>query len=232
MKTSTHHNSKSTVSIERPEFTLSNSTATVLFKKCQTALIVLAISIVVNLALRVDFVLLNITLAEFSVTEALQQILLLVSLLSFAHLAQKQPSLKHAALLISAFFSVLFIRELDFLFDYITHGFWAVPAIIIASSVLLYAINNGKRTLDQLAAILSSPHMNLLITGVMLLIVFSRLYGMGSFWKNIMAENYIRDVKIIAEEGTELLCYSLIAFASLKTVSGFTKKHASATSET
>lgn len=66
--------------------------------------------------------------------------------------------------------------------------------------------------------------MNLLITGVMLLLVFSRLFGMGSFWHNIMGADYVREVKIIAEEGTELLAYCLIAFASVKTVNGFRNK--------
>ncbi len=66
--------------------------------------------------------------------------------------------------------------------------------------------------------------MNLLVTGVMLLLVFSRLFGMGSFWHNVMGDDYVRAVKNIAEEGTELLAYCLIAFASLKTVIGITRK--------
>ncbi|TKF03380.1 hypothetical protein [Vibrio kanaloae] len=224
MKSQPEKQEKTHMSFELPEFTLSQSTSQVIYKRCQTALVVLAIGIIVNLALRIDFVLFNGSVGEVSVTEMLQQLLLIIASGSFAYLARKKTEVKHAALLISAFFSVMFIREMDFWFDKIVHGAWVVPALLVAGSAIFYAIKNGKRTIDQLALILASPHMNLLVTGVMLLLVFSRLFGMGSFWHNVMGDNYVRVVKNIAEEGTELLAYCLIAFASLKTVLGITRK--------
>lgn len=224
MKSQSKTKAQTHMSLELPEFTLSQSTSEVIYKRCQTALVVLAISIVANLALRIDFVLLNGNVGEISVTEMLQQLLLIVTSASFAYLAKEKSEVKHAALLISAFFAVLFIREMDFWFDKIVHGAWVVPALLVAGSAIFYAIKNGKRTIDQLALILASPHMNLLVTGVVLLLVFSRLFGMGSFWHNVMGDGYVRVVKNIAEEGIELLAYCLIAFASLKTVHGITKK--------
>ncbi|MDH6017382.1 hypothetical protein [Vibrio splendidus] len=224
MKSQSKTKEQTQMSFELPEFTLSQSTSQVIYKRCQTALVVLAIGIVANLALRIDFVLLNGNVGEVSATEMLQQLLLIVTSGSFAYLAIEKREVKHAALLISAFFAVLFIREMDFWFDKIVHGAWVVPALLVAGSAIFYAIKNGKRTIDQLALILASPHMNLLVTGVMLLLVFSRLFGMGSFWHNVMGDDYVRVVKNIAEEGTELLAYCLIAFASLKTVIGITRK--------
>ncbi|WP_060981569.1 hypothetical protein [Vibrio splendidus] len=224
MKSQSKTKEQTQMSFELPEFTLSQSTSQVIYKRCQTALVVLAIGIVANLALRIDFVLLNGNVGEISVTEMLQQLLLIIASGSFAYLAREKREVKHAAMLISAFFSVMFIREMDFWFDKIVHGAWVVPALLVAGSAIFYAIKNGKRTIDQLALILASPHMNLLVTGVMLLLVFSRLFGMGSFWHNVMGDDYVRAVKNIAEEGTELLAYCLIAFASLKTVIGITRK--------
>ncbi|MCC5517005.1 hypothetical protein BCT65_007990 [Vibrio splendidus] len=224
MKSQSKTNEQTPMSFELPEFTLSQSTSQVIYKRCQTALVVLAIGIVANLALRIDFVLLNGNVGEISATEMLQQLLLIVTSGSFAYLAREKHEVKHAALLISAFFAVLFIREMDFWFDKIVHGAWVVPALLVAGSAIFYALKNGKQTIEQLALILASPHMNLLVTGVMLLLVFSRLFGMGSFWHGVMGEHYIRNVKTIAEEGTELLAYCLIAFASLKTVIGITRK--------
>ncbi|WP_438819310.1 hypothetical protein, partial [Colwellia marinimaniae] len=55
-----------------------------------------------------------------------------------------------------------------------------------------------------------------LITFIVLLFVFSRLYGMGDFWEAVMAEHYVRDVKDISEETIELLCYAFIAFYAHK----------------
>ncbi|MEZ8284198.1 hypothetical protein AB4277_14120 [Vibrio splendidus] len=224
MKSQSKTKEQTQMSFELPEFTLSQSTSQVIYKRCQTALVVLAICIVANLALRIDFILLNGNVGEISVTEMLQQILLIIASGSFAYLAREKREVKHAALLISAFFGVMFIREMDFWFDKIAHGAWIVPALLVAGSAVFYAIKNGKRTIDQLALILASPHMNLLVIGVMLLLVFSRLFGMGSFWHNVMGDDYVRVVKNIAEEGTELLAYCLIAFASLKTVIGITRK--------
>ncbi len=212
------------MSYESTEFNVSQSTSQVIYKRCQTALFVLAIGIIANSVLRIDFVLLNGNVGEISVTEMLQQLLLIVSSGSFVYLARKRNEVKNAAVLISAFFAVLFIREMDFWFDKIAHGAWVFPAALVAGSAVVYAVKNGKRTIDQLALILASPHMNLLVTGVMLLLVFSRLFGMGSFWHNVMGDDYVRAVKNIAEEGTELLAYCLIAFASLKTVLGITRK--------
>ncbi|EGU37991.1 hypothetical protein VISP3789_16673 [Vibrio splendidus ATCC 33789] len=213
------------MSYESTEFNVSQSTSQVIYKRCQTALFVLAIGIIANSVLRIDFVLLNGNVGEISVTEMLQQLLLIVSSGSFVYLARKRNEVKNAAVLISAFFAVLFIREMDFWFDKIAHGAWVFPAALVAGSAIFYAVKNGKRTIDQLALILASPHMNLLVTGVMLLLVFSRLFGMGSFWHNVMGDDYVRAVKNIAEEGTELLAYCLIAFASLKTVLGITRKN-------
>ncbi len=47
------------------------------------------------------------------------------------------------------------------------------------------------------------------------LLVFSRLFGMGEMWQGLMQENYMRGVKNTAEEGVELLSYSLIVFSAI-----------------
>ncbi|WP_299693136.1 hypothetical protein [uncultured Vibrio sp.] len=211
------------MSLELPEFHVSQSTSKIIYKRCQTALVILAIGVIVNVAVRIDSSLLSGRAGESSLTEILQQCLLVVSSVAFFYLAKQRYEIRHAAILISAFFAVLLIRELDHWLDMITHGVWVYPAVLTAAAAIFYAVKNGKQTLDQLAFILRSPHMNLLITSVMLLLVFTRLFGMGSFWQSIMGEHYISNVKTFVEEGTELLAYCLIAFASLITVFGFTK---------
>lgn len=136
MKSQSKTKEQTHMSLELPEFTLSQSTSQVIYKRCQTALVVLAISIVANLALRIDFVLLNGNVGEISVTEMLQQLLLIVTSGSFIYLARERSEVKHAALLISAFFAVMFIREMDFWFDKIVHGAWVVPALLVAGSAI------------------------------------------------------------------------------------------------
>ncbi len=157
MKSQSKTKEQTQMSFELPEFTLSQSTSQVIYKRCQTALIVLAIGIVANLALRIDFVLLNGNVGEISVTEMLQQLLLIVASGSFAYLAREKREVKHAAMLISAFFGVMFLREMDFWFDKIVHGAWVVPALLVAGSAIFYAIKMVNEPLINLRLFLH-PH--------------------------------------------------------------------------
>ncbi|GAK83923.1 hypothetical protein JCM19238_1485 [Vibrio ponticus] len=206
------------------EFSLHRSTSEIILKRSLMALIGIAICLLVNVAMRVDYVILGNKLGELSLTESLEQIMLLISSVSFFYLIKLQPKLKHAAALFGSFFLVMLIRENDALFDYILHGFWVYPAVAVTLAAISYAWRNGKQTLDQIAVVLNSSYMNMLILGVILLLVYSRLFGMGDFWKGVMQEHYVRDVKNIAEEGTELLAYCIIAFSSLKVVRSFKAK--------
>ena len=188
-----------------------------IYRACLNALMIVAISIVVNLSIRLDYVVLDSNLGESSITETLQLIMLAIASWSFFSLSKRTPELKHAAVLISGFFAVLMIREMDYWMDMIHHGSWVFPALTITALACAKAYQGGKGTVNEMARILQNPHMKLLIGSVVLLLVFSRLYGMGSFWRHVMDESYIRDVKNISEEGIELLCYSLIALSAFRT---------------
>ncbi|HDM8044425.1 TPA: hypothetical protein P0E04_002589 [Vibrio campbellii] len=189
----------------------------IIYKSMLSALTIVAISILVNLSIRVDYVLLGSTLGETSVSETLQLIMLAVASWSFFRVSRQESHVSHAAILISGFFAVLMIREMDYWFDMIHHGSWVFPALAITALACAKAYRGGKGTVNEMAIILQSPYMKLLIGSVILLLVFSRLYGMGSFWQHVMGEHYVRDVKNISEEGIELLCYSLIALSAVRT---------------
>lgn len=49
----------------------------------------------------------------------------------------------------------------------------------------------------------------------MIVLVFSRLAGMNYLWLTLLDDSYIRTIKNLAEEGTELLGYSLLAYSAL-----------------
>ncbi len=188
-----------------------------IYRHILNALIIVAIGILVNLSIRIDYNIFHEAIGEASVTETLQLIMLAGSAWCFFSLGRKKPQVRHAAYLIASFFVVMMIREMDAWFDMIAHGSWVYPALLVTFVACRYAYKGGKNTVNQMAQILKSRHMNLLVGGVMLLLVFSRLYGMGSFWQSVMSEHYIRDVKNISEETMELLCYCLIALGSAKT---------------
>ena len=197
------------------EFALDKSSSKIMVKSFQTTLVAIAICLLVNIALRTDYMYFGNTLGEVSVTEILELVMLVISSGSFFLIAKQRPALKHAAVLMGTFFLVMFIRENDGWLDHIAHGSWVYPAILASLSAIIYALKNGKQTFTQLAVILNTSSASLLIFGLIILLVYSRLMGMSEFWKGVMSDHYIRDVKNIVEETTELLAYCIIAYASI-----------------
>ncbi|GLT20050.1 hypothetical protein GCM10007938_38330 [Vibrio zhanjiangensis] len=189
----------------------------VIYKSSLDALVILAICILVNLAIRIDFSVFKDGVGEASFTESLQLLMLIVSTSSFYLIIRERQDLIHAAVLIFGFLVVVTIREMDAWFDLIFHGAWVLPAALVTIVSTVYALRGGKDSVNQMATILDIRHMNTMIGGIVLLVVFSRLYGMGSFWHSVMQEHYVREVKNVSEESMELLCYCLIALGAVKT---------------
>lgn len=154
-------------------------------------------------------------IGEFSVTEISQIILLFITTTVFFILSKKDPNIQHGAILISGFFCAITIRELDHWFDQIYHGFWLYPALLVSVSAVLFAARVRWKVLNEMAHIIEIPNFKPLVASVILLLVFSRIYGMGDFWREVMGPSYLREVKNISEEGIELLSYSLICFCAL-----------------
>lgn len=182
----------------------------------QYIFVVFLISIFVNACIRLDVIVLSSSLGETSVTEIAQIALLVFTSACFYRLSQREVKLRHIAILMAGFFAVLTIREMDHWFDIISHGFWLYPALSVTAVVLCYAYRGGMYTVNEFATVLRFSQTKQLITWVMLLLVFSRVYGMGSLWQQVMGEHYIRDVKNISEEGIELLCYCFIAASAVQ----------------
>lgn len=192
-----------------------------IFTTLQNILITAVLSVFVIVALRADYIWIGNGLGEKSFTELFQSLLLLSCALSFYKLTQKNY-LSSASVLVCGFFCVLLIRELDAYFDQIRHGFWIYPALTVTAISIVLALRNGN-VVRQMAALLEDNNMQVMISFVILLFVFSRLYGMSEFWKSVMSDYYIRDVKNISEETIELLCYSFIALYASKTKNALLK---------
>lgn len=151
---------------------------------------------------------------ENTIIEYLQEAYIFISGSLFFVVAIKHKNKRGFSFLVSAFFYIMFIRELDGLLDQISHGFWKYPAWLLTIVVFIYTFFNLKTTVEPLNRYINHKSFGLMLAGIATLLVFARLYGMGELWQGIMHENYIRPVKNLAEEGVELMAYSLIVFAS------------------
>ena len=171
--------------------------------------------------LRVDYIWLGNSVGEKSITESVQSLLLLYTVFTFYTLVRKGV-LTSAMTLVGGFFCVVLIREFDAFFDQIIHGFWIYPALMVAVSSVVLALR-GKNAYLQMGELLENRNMQIIVTSVVILLVFSRFYGIGWFWKDVMSDSYIRDVKNISEETMELLCYGFIALYTYKTKNSLLK---------
>ena len=154
-------------------------------------------------------------LSEKSFVEFGQEICLFITSIIFMYLARKGKA--NGLWLVAGFFMCMFIRELDAYVDDIFHGSWKYFALASVVFFVWKAFKQGKdNALKTLAEYMQSPPFTTMSFGVMVVLVFSRAFGMGKLWKLIMGDNFNRLVKNVAEEGTELFGYSIIFLAAVE----------------
>ncbi len=157
----------------------------------------------------------NQNILEDSFVEFSQEWLLLgtTALFAMQAITKRQGGLW----LIAGFFGCLFCRELDAYFDMIVHGAWKYFAIVVIGFVFFKAWRLGKEnTIASLAAFMKSRAFVFIFIGLLIVLVYSRLFGMGELWHTIMADHFNRTVKNVVEEGTELWGYALVFWGAVK----------------
>lgn len=177
--------------------------------------ILMAIVILVPLIVYFDAVVLSNDMKEDSLTEYLHNGLLLVTIGFIAKAAFKLRAARGYLIMGVTFFSCLFIREQDALFDHISKGFWVFPvlAAMIVGTVLVY--RNRDTLAGPLLQHFETRSATFIYIGVLLLLVFTRTFGTGTLWEGVLGENYIRTIKSVVQEGLELMSYTLIAYGAL-----------------
>ncbi|TDB63124.1 hypothetical protein [Photorhabdus khanii] len=173
----------------------------------------LILSIVIGL-LFIDVVYLQNAVKESSLTEIAQESILFVISAVFLLEARKNSQLRPALVLVSGFFACLLIRELDSIFDQIFHGAWVWIAVPLALICIFYAVYRGRVTLVGLTHFARHQSYGMMVSGILCVLVFSRLFGMGVLWQGLMLEDFDRTVKNVVEEGCEALGYYLCLIAT------------------
>ncbi len=147
------------------------------------------------LCLWVDIRVFGNDIPEVSLTEVVQESVLAVIVLVHLLLARKYAHLRYSNILIGGFFLAMLIRELDGLFDLLSHGSWVWFALLATAGSLLLPLRHLHQTLSQLAAYTRTPYYGMMISGLLAILVFSRLFGMHGLWYAVLEENYARVVK-------------------------------------
>lgn len=152
---------------------------------------------------------------EWSLVELTQIGFLVAIVLAFVRVARARADERGFAVLAAGFFGCMLIRELDAVWDLLFHGLWSTLVAIVAASTLAYALRRRQATLAATARFLVSRSAAVMTIGLVLLLIYSRLFGMTTLWHGLLSENYVRVFKNAAEECTELLAYTLIMAAAL-----------------
>lgn len=177
------------------------------------AALVLALTIV---PVYVDVAWMNDALHETSFTETAQELTLAIIAALFFIAARRRADQRGALALVAGFYSCMLIRELDFLFDAIQHGSWVWFALAVTAGSLAVALRTPGQTVKGLAALVQHRSWPVMASGFLVVLIFSRLFGIHALWQHLMLGDYNRVVKNMAEEGTELLGYSLCWLASVR----------------
>lgn len=164
-----------------------------------------------------DIAIANTQMLEVSFTEIGQELMLAICAGLF-WLSRGTDAQKGLNALAGGFFACMLIRELDGLFDPISHSFWLWPALATAAICIFKAVgkrNSRLQTLSALAHFTRQASFTMIVAGLGVL-VFSRIFGMGTLWHHILQEGYQRLAKTTTEEGLELLAYCLFITGSLQ----------------
>lgn len=158
---------------------------------------------IVLFGLWLDVHVLHDKLHEISVTEILQETILAVIVFIHFRLVKDTEYMRECNVLIGGFFMAMLIRELDALFDFIAHGSWVWFALSVSILAISYATLRYRKTLLQLSSYPQTPYYGMMISGLLCVLVFSRLFGMHLLWDSVLGEEYVRIIKNIVEEGAE-----------------------------
>lgn len=169
----------------------------------------------IALIIYADAVIFDHGVSEDSLTELSQEGLLFVSVIIFFALSKNQPESRGFLVLCAGFFSVLLVREFDAVFDQIKHGFWVYPAIVVTLMTLIYARKSPGTVSGPLVYYFQTSPFGYITIGLMIVLLFSRIFGSGFIWKEVMADNYRYHYKAIIQEGLELLGYAFVFYGSV-----------------
>ncbi|WP_393947801.1 transporter [Kluyvera intermedia] len=167
------------------------------------------------LCLHVDVNIIKNGLSEVSLTEIVQESILLLIVLIHLIRARKNSVQRQCNVLIAGFFLAMLIRELDGVFDLLHHGSWVWFALLSSIVTIVYALRNPALVAKQLADYARTPSYGLMVAGLTTVLIFSRLFGMSVLWHDILQDGYVRVVKNMVEEGVELFGYILCLAATV-----------------
>ena len=156
---------------------------------------------------------------EASLTETMQIVFSGICCTLFLVTARMSQKLRPVAVILAALTGMMLIRESDaFLDENVFDGAWQTLVVFVLFATAIYLRRQPEPIKPSVELFSRLPSSGILMSGFLVTFVISRLFGRRSFWEAVMGEGYLRVVKNVVEEGTELVGYSLILIAAVELV--------------
>ena len=144
--------------------------------------------------LRLDVQLFGNGVGESGAVENTQLLLLGVCIATLSVLAKVSPADKRFALLAAAFIGCMFVRECDFFLNEMVPYCWQGIVTVLSASALSYSAKDARQTAQGGLRFLCTDGGALVIPGLVVLLIYSRLIGMQGIWIQLLEGGYARSV--------------------------------------
>ena len=152
---------------------------------------------------------------ETGVVETMQAVFALLTALLFLGAGRLDKGREPLAIVMFGFLFCLFIREFDYFLDeLVARHAWKMLVLLTLALVVTYIAKNAKRVAASILDFVNQRSFGVFLSGLLVVVVFSRLFGYGDFWRELIEGSYYRFIKTIIEEGIELAGYSLLLISS------------------
>lgn len=149
---------------------------------------------------------------EITFTEIAQETFLFILFLFYLFIGMKWKEIRVISNFVSLFFLMAFIREINFLFD----PYWIYPVLVVVAILAWLFIRDFKKIKQACIHFFSVPASQWFLSGLLITMVFSRLFGRSKFWRVLYSEENYRLAKAATEEGIELLGDTLMLISAIE----------------
>ena len=154
---------------------------------------------------------------ESSITEILQQAFVFIGFAFSFWLSFKRKQYQWFLISMAALLLVIFIREYNNFFEnYVGEGVWTALIVTVFIAYAIVIRKHIKALVYQIGMVANHFSFGVFLVGFLIVMIFSRIYGVDEIWVNLLGDNFIRPIKRISEEGTELLGYGMMLLGVLE----------------
>jgi len=147
---------------------------------------------------------------EITFTEIGQEVLLFLMFIFYLWFGLKYKPVQPVSNIVSLFFLLSFIREFNFLIN------WLIPALVVLAIIIWLVVRDFKKLKDATVIFFNQPASAWFFAGFLMTYIFSRLMGRSAFWLLVYSEENYRIAKAATEEGLELAGNAIMLIGAIE----------------